>query len=80
MSKAESGVEQLGQLAAILPTLCAIARRDLGLFVFVVPMPPRHAKGSRVMTTIITFIVFACGLGAMGALAFETPDIRDRDE
>ncbi len=32
------------------------------------------------MTAIITFIIFACGLGAMGTLAFETPDIRDRDE
>ncbi len=63
-----------------MPTLCAIAQRDLGLFVFMLPMPPRHAKGSPVMTTIITFIVFACGLGAMGTLAFQTPDIRDRDE
>ena len=66
-----------------MSALCDSAQRDRSLSTSMLPMPPRHAKGSLAMTaiiTFITFIVFACGLGAMGRLAFETPDIRDREE
>ena len=61
---------------------CALSHSaTAAFFVFMLPMPLGIAKGSLAMTTtIIIFIVFGCGLGGMATLAFETPDIPDRDE